>query len=208
VPVVIPDYNGGTPGVAEATITIGSGTGTINNLVVSAGLTHTFIGDLIATLSNGTNTVTLFTREGGAPNLAGNYAFADTGSIRIGGTGLFGTNDIIPSDTYRPASPLSDLNGQPYQGTWTLRITDNAGIDIGSIDSFTFVDITETANCGGSCAPCAADYNLDGGVDGSDIASFFPDWEASSTCADVNLDGGIDGGDIEAFFIVWQNGGC
>ncbi len=58
------------------------------------------------------------------------------------------------------------------------------------------------------CAPCAADYNQDGGVDGTDIATFFPDWEASASCADVNLDGGIDGGDIEAFFLVWQSGGC
>ena len=58
------------------------------------------------------------------------------------------------------------------------------------------------------CAPCAADYNQDGGVDGGDIAAFFPDWEASASCADVNLDGGIDGGDIESFFSLWQEGGC
>jgi hypothetical protein len=55
---------------------------------------------------------------------------------------------------------------------------------------------------------CAADFNQDGGVDGGDIASFFPDWESSNVCADVNQDGGIDGGDIEAFFLVWEAGGC
>jgi hypothetical protein len=63
---------------------------------------------------------------------------------------------------------------------------------------------------GGSvpCPSCVADFNQDGGVDGADIASFFPEWEASASCADVNLDGGVDGGDIEAFFLVWQEGGC
>ena len=208
VPVAIPDSNNGVPGVAEATITVGPGTGTINYLVVAVGITHTYVGDLIGSLSNGTNTVTLFTREGGAPNLAGTYVFTDTSTTRLGGTGLILTADVIPADNYMPATPMADLNGVPYEGTWTFRITDNAGIDIGTIDSFVFVDVTETNNCGGGCSPCAADYNVDGGVDGSDIASFFPDWEASASCADVNLDGGVDGADIEAFFVVWQNGGC
>lgn len=59
-----------------------------------------------------------------------------------------------------------------------------------------------------SCPPCAADYNMDGGVDGGDIATFFGDWEAGTSCSDVNLDGGTDGADIETFFSVWQAGGC
>ncbi len=58
----------------------------------------------------------------------------------------------------------------------------------------------------GGCPLCAADYNQDGGVDGSDVAAFFPDWENSATCADVNLDGGVDGGDVETFFSLWEAG--
>jgi subtilisin-like proprotein convertase family protein len=203
-PVAIPDLSFG-----DAHITIGPGHGTINNLAVSIGLTHTYLNDLIATLSNGTSTVTLFSREGGAVNLAGTYVFADSGAIRISATGLTGTNDVVPSDTYLPLTPMSGLNGVPYEGTWTLHISDNAGIDVGSIDSFQFVSITEISNCnGGGCPACAADYNQDGGVDGGDLAAFFPDWQNSATCADVNQDGGIDGGDLEAFFVVWQAGGC
>ena len=52
---------------------------------------------------------------------------------------------------------------------------------------------------------CIGDYNCDGGVDGSDIATFFGDWEAG--VADVNDDGGVDGADVEYFFIRWE-GGC
>ncbi len=58
------------------------------------------------------------------------------------------------------------------------------------------------------CPPCAADYNQDGGVDGADLAAFFPEWGDAAGCSDVNQDGGVDGGDLEAFFIVWQAGGC
>jgi probable HAF family extracellular repeat protein len=57
-------------------------------------------------------------------------------------------------------------------------------------------------------APCFADFNQDGGIDGGDIESFFLAWEAGSTNADVNQDGGVDGSDIETFFLAWEAGGC
>jgi len=59
-----------------------------------------------------------------------------------------------------------------------------------------------------SCSPCAADYNSDGGVDGSDVDTFFIDWVQAATCADVNQDGGVDGSDVDTFFTTWVAGGC
>jgi hypothetical protein len=64
-------------------------------------------------------------------------------------------------------------------------------------------NFTVTAN-----PPCKADYNHDGGIDGSDIESFFADWEQGLAAADINIDGGVDGSDIEAFFTIWSAGGC
>jgi hypothetical protein len=55
---------------------------------------------------------------------------------------------------------------------------------------------------------CAADYNLDGGVDGSDVDAFFFDWERGFLSADVNVDGGVDGSDVTFFFEAWEAGGC
>jgi len=55
---------------------------------------------------------------------------------------------------------------------------------------------------------CAADFNNDGGVDGSDVAAFFESWEAGAPAADVDANGGVDGGDVEFFFGVWSAGGC
>ena len=59
-----------------------------------------------------------------------------------------------------------------------------------------------------SCSVCPADYNSDGGVDGTDVDTFFIDWVQGTTCADVNQDGGVDGSDVDAFFVIWQAGGC
>lgn len=56
--------------------------------------------------------------------------------------------------------------------------------------------------------PCAADFNKDGGVDGSDVQAFFTAWEAGQSDADVNQDGGVDGSDVERFMRDWEAGGC
>lgn len=58
------------------------------------------------------------------------------------------------------------------------------------------------------CPRCAADFNQDGGVDGSDVTVFFAAWAAAEPCADVNQDGGVDGADVNALFLVWSAGGC
>lgn len=58
------------------------------------------------------------------------------------------------------------------------------------------------------CAPCAADYDQNGGVDGGDLAAFFFDFEAGDTCADVDQNGGVDGGDLAFFFRFFEQGGC
>jgi uncharacterized membrane protein len=57
-----------------------------------------------------------------------------------------------------------------------------------------------------SSPACTADFNVDGGVDGSDIESFFIDWAQSLPSADINIDGGIDGGDVESFYQIWSAG--
>jgi hypothetical protein len=57
-------------------------------------------------------------------------------------------------------------------------------------------------------APCPADFNADGGVDGADVEAFFLAWQVGDVTADVNQDGGVDGSDLEAFFVPWAAGGC
>lgn len=54
--------------------------------------------------------------------------------------------------------------------------------------------------------PCPGDFNVDGGVDGTDVDAFFVAWESGLSNADINNDGGVDGADVEAFFAFWENG--
>ena len=55
---------------------------------------------------------------------------------------------------------------------------------------------------------CPADFNQDGGIDGSDVDAFFASWESGDAAADVNRDGGVDGSDVGVFFSLWEAGGC
>ena len=59
-----------------------------------------------------------------------------------------------------------------------------------------------------ACLECPADFNEDGGIDGSDVDRFFAAWEAGDCDADVNSDGGVDGSDVDTFFAAWEAGGC
>jgi formylglycine-generating enzyme required for sulfatase activity len=61
---------------------------------------------------------------------------------------------------------------------------------------------------GPSCPICPADYDMNGGVDGGDLAAFFTEFEAGAECADVDGNGGVDGGDLAEFFIAFEAGGC
>ncbi len=56
--------------------------------------------------------------------------------------------------------------------------------------------------------PCVADFNVDGGVDGADVAAFFEAWQGGDFLADVNDDGGVDGGDAGDFMRLWAAGDC
>jgi len=62
--------------------------------------------------------------------------------------------------------------------------------------------------CAFGTSRCIADFNEDGGIDGSDVQAFFEAWENGQPEADVNEDGGIDGQDAQAFFSAWKAGSC
>jgi hypothetical protein len=83
-----------------------------------------------------------------------------------------------------------------------------AGAFDGSIISATLDNVKIEGTLNVTTAPCPADFNQDGGVDGGDVDSFFGSWESGSSDADVNQDGGVDGGDISTFFAAWEAGGC
>ena len=206
-PVFIPDYAGGVPGMASASIVIGAGSGTVQGLKLKTAFTHTWVGDLIGTLTNGTASARIFSRNGGGNNLAGEYDFSNSAPVSFAVGAAAGTP--VPAGLYSPFDSFAVFDGMPYEGTWTLTITDNAGIDVGNIEALSIQVTLFTPNCPSSnCTPCISDYNQDGGVTGDDVAAFFGDFENGLECSDVNQDGGITGEDVETFFRKFEVSEC
>jgi carboxypeptidase D len=110
VPQPIPDYQTITSQV------ISSSGLTVADVLVTVDISHSFIGDLVVTLTSPSGTsVVLHDRTGsGANDIVGTYG-----------------DDLVP------AEPLSTLNGEPADGTWELTISDNAGGDTGNLNSWT-----------------------------------------------------------------------
>ncbi len=145
----IPDNNAtGVSSTISITdnFTIADVTVTLNNL------THTWIGDLVASLTNLTTgtTVNLFNRVGrttlgvgDSTNFSGNYSFNDTftGSLWTTAAGLNGIANIPSGNYYATAatgtvSLLSAFSGQSALGDWQLNIQDRTGLDTGSLGSW------------------------------------------------------------------------
>lgn len=111
----------------------------------------------------------------------------------------------------RDGTPI-DIGANPTAATAVLTLT------AGSSDEGEYDCVVDTG-CGSAitpalpltvckCAECAADFNEDGGIDGSDVSAFFEAWERGDCDADVNGDGGVEGGDVSTFFGQWEAGGC
>lgn len=108
---------------------------------------------------------------------------------RQNGQNLFNIPGVIAGATTRTLTLLSDDSS--LVGTYDCVLTNVCG---STTSAATYI-------------PCPADFNLDGGVDGSDVQAFFVDWSAGLGTADLNQDGGVDGGDMFTFFTRWE-GGC
>ena len=148
-PVPIPDD---TPAGVDVPITVSGFPGALAKLrfsidgtscttdvgATTVGLDHSWVGDLILTLTSPSGTrVTLANRPGGTGNSGNNFCqtvLDDSGASSIQSI----TSAGAPfTGTFSPASPLAAFNGEDPNGTWTLNVSDNAFIDTGSVRAFT-----------------------------------------------------------------------
>ena len=117
----------------------------------SAGLDHTWVGDLIVKLTSPAGTtVTLMSRAGGTGNSGNN--FCDT---VLDDAGIAPIQTIVPAGApytgiYAPNSPLSAFDGEDPNGTWVLNVSDNQGVDTGSVRRFSMVITPTIFTC---CVP-------------------------------------------------------
>ena len=166
----IPDNN---PTGVSSVINFGaSGLINFNSLSVVVAMDHTWLGDLVVTLSNGSNTVMLMDRPGSPiPSALGDSSnlsatrpltFSATASIlnpaeAMGllctGTQTVGVNLLCSNTIFLPQQSLSVFNGTNIQGNWTLNVSDRASSDVGRLASWTLnADVTSQVPEPGSLA--------------------------------------------------------
>lgn len=112
---------------------------TVRDVNLGVFLNHTYRSDLRIFLTSPAGTVvTVMTWTGnvqGGDNL--NDLFDDEAAAAIG-THTAGANDPLTptpppySHSFRPSNPLTAFDGQNANGTWTLRICDAVGSDVGN----------------------------------------------------------------------------
>lgn len=117
--LAIPDNN--PTGVSSSLVVSGTGANVSANLNIDIDITHTWIGDLIVTLQAPSGTqVVLHNRTGSSTDdIVGNYP-----------------------GTLTPAGSLASLIGGPLDGTWKLTVSDNAGADLGTLNSWGVNDVS------------------------------------------------------------------
>ena len=140
-PVAIPDN---APAGASVTIPV-SGFGYADTLTFSidgttcntstpspgAGIDHSFVSDLTATLiAPGGRSATLFTGDGGSGNNLCQVVFDDAAATPF--DGLLASRAPF-TGTWRPDDALDPLLTDSVDGDWTLKVVDAAARDTGSI---------------------------------------------------------------------------
>jgi subtilisin-like proprotein convertase family protein len=138
-PVSIPDDS---PVGAESTIVV-TDDNVIEDVNVTVNVTHTFDGDLVLSLIGPDGTeVVLSDRNGSSGNNFTNTTFDDEASTPIsGGSAPF-------TGSFRPDEPLTAFDGKVATGTWRFRVEDQAGADVGTIDSWSITFTYPAEACG------------------------------------------------------------
>lgn len=116
--------------------------GTITDLDVLLDIDHTYVGDLSVDLVHvsSTTTVRLVNRPGvSAGNQFGcsgdniKVTLDDQATSSIQNDCQNQQGPAFPAQRYRPANALSSFNGRALNGSWTLRVSDNAQGDTGQL---------------------------------------------------------------------------
>ncbi|HUS90309.1 MAG TPA: proprotein convertase P-domain-containing protein, partial [Phycisphaerae bacterium] len=110
---------------------VGGLVGQVRDVNVTLNITHTYCGDLDVFLIGPTGvSVELFTDVGGSGNNFTNTTLDDEAADSItAGTAPF-------TGSFRPEGLLSGFDGLAANGTWTLSVTDDAGADQGTLNSW------------------------------------------------------------------------
>ncbi len=116
---------------------------TVLDVDVKVNITHTYDGDFTIQLIPPVGApIMLSNRRGGSGDNYTNTVFDDEASTPVSsGTAPF-------TGSFRPDAPLSALDGMNAAGTWTLKVVDQANVDVGTIDNWTLTLLYPSVACG------------------------------------------------------------
>ena len=111
------------------------------SLEVTIEISHTWVGDLDATLTTPAGrTIQLFEAPGGGncswDNLSVTFSDAAPNSAEDFVTTCDNRGDFAIEGLFQPADPLREFAGGSTLGRWTLEVTDSGELDAGVIESF------------------------------------------------------------------------
>ena len=134
VNLAIPDGVGNL----TATQALGGVSASISSVTVTLNITHSFDSDLTAYLVSPAGVqIQLFSHVGGSGTNFTNTVFSDAASTAIAaGAAPF-------SGSFRPAQPLSVLDGLSPDGTWQLIVADGVSGDSGTLNNWTLTINTQ-----------------------------------------------------------------
>ena len=143
-PVAIPDNN---PTGATSTLAV-SDPAIVQDANVTLNITHTYDNDLTLSLITPTNaSIVLSARRGGSDDNFRNTVFDDEALTPI-------ASGVAPfTGSFKPDGLLSAADGIPGTGNWKLKVVDSAGIDIGTIDTWTLNLVFPMVACAPAGAP-------------------------------------------------------
>ncbi|HEX2704612.1 MAG TPA: S8 family serine peptidase, partial [Candidatus Lustribacter sp.] len=142
-PVAIPDNDtvGASVGIdvsgigipSSLSFSVDGATCTTDEAATTVGIDHTFVSDLVGTLSSPTGvTATVFNRSGGFGHNMCQVVFDDAAGTPFA---TAKASQAPFTGTWLPDGPLAPLLSGSADGTWTFHVVDQARVDSGSIRS-------------------------------------------------------------------------
>ncbi|MFK8016238.1 MAG: proprotein convertase P-domain-containing protein [Gammaproteobacteria bacterium] len=203
-------------------------TGTLEDIDVTLKVTHTYVGDLIFTLTHeDTGTSATFYDRPGVPattfGCSGNdidATFDDEATTPLEDECSDGP---AIGGSFIPSNPLDVFDGEDLSGTWTMNVSDNAGVDTGTLDEWCLLPVTmstgvdsdddgvldDVDNCtsvanadqrdsngDGFGNACDADLNNDCTVNVVDLGILRSVFFSGNADADLNGDGVVNVADL------------
>ncbi len=135
----------------SSALTVSGFNGTVFDVNVSLDMSHTFVGDLIFTLTNPDNTAVVIVDRPGVPAKTYGCSGNDILALLNDGAALPVENQCAGSvptinGAFSPNNALSSFNGQAANGAWTLQVQDAyTSEDAGTLNSWSVEICTDAS---------------------------------------------------------------